>query len=63
MKPERDPGYQAQALRKPTHRGPQGAKRTMRKVLWIATETSVWQPASESEPGSDLEVKVLWRPR
>ena len=63
MKPERDPGDQAQAQRKSAHRDPQGAKRTVCKALWSATETSSWQPGSESEPGSDSEVRVLWRPR
>ena len=63
MKPERDPGDQAQALRRSMHRGPRGAKRTMCKTLSSAAETSDWQPGSESEPGSDLEVRVLWRPR
>ena len=32
MKPERDPGDQAQAQRKSAHREPQGAKRTMCKT-------------------------------
>lgn len=63
MKPERDPGDQAQALREATHRDPQGAKRTMRITLLSATGASDWQPGSESEPGSDLEARVLWRPR
>jgi len=63
MQPERDPGDQAQALQEMTHRNPRGAKRTVCKALTSESETSDWQPGSESEPGSDLEVQVLWRPR
>ena len=55
-KPERDPGDQAQALWRSMHRESQGAKRTVWNILFEVQEPSDWQPGSESEPGSDLEV-------
>jgi hypothetical protein len=55
MKPERDPGDQAQALSEPMHRGPRGAKRTMCKALFSVTDTSA------GNRGAKANREVTWR--
>jgi hypothetical protein len=40
--------------------GPPYVRRAWREAT--CTVHVVWEPVRETEPGSDLEVRVLWRP-
>jgi hypothetical protein len=45
--------------------GPQGPRLPDVRRAWREAACMVhvaWEPARETEPGSDLEVRVLWRP-